>query len=645
MATMTPPSPPRPSAGLSRPYAISARSFAVPLTATQTPTEDHQHKKKKRRPNPPTPQMINPGMRNTIRPSYTRLASLPPQQTEAENPLLVLLDLNGTLLYRPNRASSSSTASANPIHRPYLRSFLLYALGIPTEHEEHLARTAKLEHSILHTVKDWSGDVRPNKKAKERNRLAAEDALLQLDALQVAPHHDHSAATDAGSPSETSGTQTTATQPQPAMSEDTHAKYGPWTPLPPSSSAKLANAEAHKPRLNLIIWSSAKPENVHRMARSIFLPTWDEPHPAPQEGEQEEDRLNTRLAAHVGIPPTSHSSVALLSRIQNIWSRDTLVPLNSPHYNNKVQCVKDLEIVWYALNVDDGSKAQLKGHHALEGRDQQVSGRLSALERQKQDNSRPDHDARDWEPAFAQEDPGAGTSFPQLGSTPGHGSFAAEAAHLSTLHGPWSPSNTLLLDDSPLKAALQPHNHLCVPEFDEVGAKRAKGLRQRLSGVYPDLDLWEQDVDLVLRGEGGVGEGEVEVDDVLLQLVGVLDRAKHQVNVAAWIRAGGLGGFGGGAGAGAGAGSIGREGAGGRRGNSPGVKSTVPSSPSSSSSASNSPNWRRRESGAAGAAPSDGNSVPTPTATTATAMKFVTAKEWARRGRAVLKQLGIPLLL
>lgn len=77
------------------------------------------------------------------------------------------------------------------------------------------------------------------------------------------------------------------------------------------------------------------------------------------------------------------------------------------------------------------------------------------------------------------------------------------------LSKPWSsPSlpphhsahSTLLLDDSPSKALLQPYNHLRVPPY---------------SGSNHD-------------------------DRTLLAIIGVLDHVRHESNVAAWMRAGGL---------------------------------------------------------------------------------------------------------
>ncbi|KAE8209571.1 hypothetical protein CF327_g6463 [Tilletia walkeri] len=625
----------RPRRIISQPYSTYSSSFAVPITELPQPPQP----KKPKYNHPFTPStIINPGMRSSIRPAYNNISSQPSTTSQESHPLLLLLDLNGTLLYRPNRASSSGKASANPIHRPFLRSFLLYALGIPSEHEEDLARKANIERSILHTIpeSEWPS-IKLTKKQKENQNLHIQEALYSLNSLHdtlTNPTDIDDEESNNSHPSETSSNEkVTNTSDIDPISSKQRSRYGPWTPFPPNQTP---NPEAHKPRLNLIIWSSAKPDNVHKMARSIFLPTWDEPRSSPalappppppsadddDKNDQEEEtgnkkkekKINTRLAAHVGIPPTSQSSVALLSRIQNIWSRDTLVPINSGAYHHKVPCLKDLEIVWYALNVA-GPKAQPSQGSVPRG---QIYNRLSALERQFDDRERSDSEALDWVP-----DPSMSDSLPQLGKTPGRGSAAAEAAYLASLHGPWSAKNTLLLDDSPLKAALQPYNHLCVPEFDDQGAKRAKLVREELAKRYNEaqgVEMWEQD--LVVAGDGEMERvwretdsgGEVwdaKVDDVLLQLVGVLEEAKGQSNVAGWIRSGAVAGFG----AGLGASKEAAQGKATRR-------------PTSSESAGS---WRK-------------SSSPGPSAS-ASAAPVVTAREWAQKGRNALKRLGIPLLL
>ncbi|KAG8961290.1 hypothetical protein FRC00_012723 [Tulasnella sp. 408] len=133
-----------------------------------------------------------------------------------------------------------------------------------------------------------------------------------------------------------------------------------------------------------MIWSSAQPENVSRMVQACF-------------GETYEPNLKV------------------------IWARDTL-GLNKAQYYQKVQTVKNLDVVWNQL--------------------------------------------------------------------------------------PYSVGNTLLIDDSPLKAHMQPYNHIVLKEYDH--------------------QLFVRRLD-----------PEAPKDDTLLSVIGLLSEAIRQSNVAHWIREGG----------------------------------------------------------------------------------------------------------
>ncbi|KIO19783.1 hypothetical protein M407DRAFT_82363 [Tulasnella calospora MUT 4182] len=136
--------------------------------------------------------------------------------------------------------------------------------------------------------------------------------------------------------------------------------------------------------LETMIWSSAQPENVNRMVQVCF-------------GETYEPKLKV------------------------IWARDTL-GLNQAQYNQKVQTVKNLDVVWKEL--------------------------------------------------------------------------------------PYSAGNTLLIDDSPLKAHMQPYNHIVLREYDHA---------------------------LFVRRH----DPEAPKDETLLGVIGLLSEAIRQSNVAHWIREGG----------------------------------------------------------------------------------------------------------
>jgi len=158
-----------------------------------------------------------------------------------------------------------------------------------------------------------------------------------------------------------------------------------------------------------------------------------------------------------------------------------------------------------------------------------------------------------------------------------------------------SALTTILLDDSPLKAHLQPYNHVCIREYvaslrgkdlevfakervmsNGVGEKRKRKQKKKAEkaqkkarargknvmtdpGVVDRLDnesetsvssepqsppsaqpsqpvIQEQETEAIEDGpvDGG------RYDETLLAVIGILDEVKEQSNVAAWIRAGGL---------------------------------------------------------------------------------------------------------
>ncbi|KAG7091969.1 hypothetical protein E1B28_008358 [Marasmius oreades] len=117
-----------------------------------------------------------------------------------------------------------------------------------------------------------------------------------------------------------------------------------------------------------------------------------------------------------------------------------------------------------------------------------------------------------------------------------------------------SAETTVLLDDSPRKAQLQPWNHICIKEYG-VGIRRA------------DLDVWtslrhtSRKQKEKKNKEAGVKHGVQEAvvvdvdftvseivppkvegrfDETLLAIIGLLETMKHESNVGAWIRNGGL---------------------------------------------------------------------------------------------------------
>ncbi|KAG5730306.1 hypothetical protein E4T56_gene10518 [Termitomyces sp. T112] len=142
-----------------------------------------------------------------------------------------------------------------------------------------------------------------------------------------------------------------------------------------------------------------------------------------------------------------------------------------------------------------------------------------------------------------------------------------------------SAHTTLLMDDSPRKACLQPYNHLCIREY--TGALRRIDLeclqRERRSQQTPNNQTSPSDTETISasnapehaihptssssqlttnkkrkRTKKKRSEHAAEVEDkfdlvelggydsTLLAVVGVLERIKWEGNVAGWVRSGGL---------------------------------------------------------------------------------------------------------
>lgn len=80
--------------------------------------------------------------------------------------------------------------------------------------------------------------------------------------------------------------------------------------------------------------------------------------------------------------------------------------------------------------------------------------------------------------------------------------------------------NTVLVDDSPMKAVCQPWNQLVIPEYDKKEFQASRDVAMRLARK-PDAST----------------EG---LDEILLGVIGILEEMRLVENVPAWIRGGGL---------------------------------------------------------------------------------------------------------
>jgi hypothetical protein len=129
-----------------------------------------------------------------------------------------------------------------------------------------------------------------------------------------------------------------------------------------------------------------------------------------------------------------------------------------------------------------------------------------------------------------------------------------------------SAATTILLDDSHAKAARQPHNHLCVPEYtrarrnaDLAALKHASSAREAEDGGTspsspppPQDDTTgkprkrkrkrekEQEQEQQSPSATHASAAAPALDETLLAVVGILHAARLQSSIAGWMRAGGL---------------------------------------------------------------------------------------------------------
>lgn len=119
---------------------------------------------------------------------------------------------------------------------------------------------------------------------------------------------------------------------------------------------------------------------------------------------------------------------------------------------------------------------------------------------------------------------------------------SSDDEHASLRH---SAHTTLLLDDSPLKARLQPWNHVCLQEYDaearEKDARAFKALLREQDGdtgkIHPKDVIQSPSLSGIPPRHDSTTP---RLDATLLAVIGVLEGVKYESNVAGWIRAGGL---------------------------------------------------------------------------------------------------------
>jgi hypothetical protein len=202
-------------------------------------------------------------------------------------------------------------------------------------------------------------------------------------------------------------------------------------------------------------------------------------------------------------------------RLIALWARDTL-GLPEDHYHRKVQTIKDLEKPWAALTPQQPRPAS------------RTLARFAVAPKHQSSSSK----------------------------SPGH-----------------SAATTLLLDDSHAKAALQPYNHLCVPEYtreqrntdlavlqlpqhaeqqhstspQEEGSAPATDAHAASSPHVPTENVRKRKRKKAQRQQPtapvlptAADGSPATLDETLLAVIGILHAARLQSSIAGWLRAGAL---------------------------------------------------------------------------------------------------------
>ncbi|WFD28157.1 hypothetical protein MNAN1_003163 [Malassezia nana] len=322
-------------------------------------------------------------------------------------PFLLVLDLNGTLLYRKKQGNGRSVPGGPITPRPYLQALLQYCLGpYYSMNAEDLAQ-------------EWP----------EHSRITTPSDHLPI------------------------GTQF-------------------WLP-----SEQTVWCPPHTP-VHLLIWSSAKQENVDRMVETILK------------------------------KPVQRAM------LQRVWARETLV--TSHQLNFKAETTKDLSIAWDELNQWEQHLKTRKSAESV------PTFHSRALAEDRLFHFRQDrrmHKRTEKRKKIGGSVPAAYPSTSDELYAESQFRLRDQGAHSSygpLLEEPFGPHNTILLDDSAKKARCQPFNHICIPEY---GKKQAQHYREYRKKAPP-------------------GMTEEDLDDYLLQFVGVLDALQHVDDVTQWVRDG-----------------------------------------------------------------------------------------------------------
>ncbi|CAE6481913.1 unnamed protein product [Rhizoctonia solani] len=272
--------------------------------------------------------------------------------------------------------------------------------------------------------------------------------------------------------------------------------------------------------LDVMVWSSAQPHSVHSMLESFF----------------ESDR----------------------NRLVGVWARDTL-GLASEHYSQKVQTIKDLNTIWNApaglpppvkvmppppMAILTDNPASVPGYDPSKPPPEPkklIYTSFQLMPEPTRQISETDRTGYFETPEVRLDDPipGLSTVDPDTG--------AAESVPPSGLY---SALNSLLLDDSALKAHLQPYNHLTLPEY--TADLRTRDVRRRnavdaLAGSRPvdedHMDSAGKEADNEQQSNHNQVYKHLRAapyDKSLLAVIGVLDAVRYESSLVGWMKAGGM---------------------------------------------------------------------------------------------------------
>ncbi|KAJ4485817.1 hypothetical protein J3R30DRAFT_1411594 [Lentinula aciculospora] len=295
-------------------------------------------------------------------------------------------------------------------------------------------------------------------------------------------------------------------------------------PYIPSFKAFLFHPNTRK-WLDTMVWSSAQYPNVKDMVSRCF-------------GEEQVKHYAEQVEAAQGL---AEETISQKEGLVAIWDRKFL-GLSEAQYRNKFQTTKNLAKPWALLPLSTFSGptqllSEAWDHVAEDDADLESASGLSS------------------------ESGLNNTSFLVSLIREGHVPRNDLLAH--------SALSTLLLDDSPLKARMQPYNHICVPEYE--GKFYARDVRiaeadKRLDAISNNHDFPiskgvaaeaspSRDASLGKRKRSRSASPQASPrfrkkhkrfitkpdtkshhDHILLAVIGLLDALKHESNVAAWIQ-------------------------------------------------------------------------------------------------------------